>query len=378
MPNKRVQKIKLTEDITKNQAVRTIESELNIRRNNFGFIRFFLALLVIIHHAYPLGGFGEDPFSVFTRNQESLGGVAVMGFFITSGFLITKSMIDSTSIWRYMWHRFLRILPAYWVCILITSLGFATYFQLINYGTVDNYLRVPDGPFAYLRNNVFIKIRQFGIADTLPMVPYPNSINGSLWTLIYEIMAYSLIGLFGVMGIFKLNRYYLLLMFLIFYTFYIIGLIYPSLALYFGPWFADPQLTQLLTYFFTGTMFYIFKKYIPLYGKLVVIALLITIASSYLYLLDFVLPITLAYILFWLVAKLPLSSFTKYGDFSYGLYIYAFPVQQTLSFHGLHRYGMFIYIILTVLLTMLLAVASWYCIEQPALRYKNKKIALSM
>jgi hypothetical protein len=89
-------------------------------RNAFGLFRFALAALVIVSHCYPLGGFGRDPLEVVTAGRLSLGLFAVAMFFVLSGFLITRSA-SRTSAVRFLWHRFLRIFPGYWVCLVVCA-----------------------------------------------------------------------------------------------------------------------------------------------------------------------------------------------------------------------------------------------------------------
>ncbi len=100
-----------------------LNDAFNPRKNSLTFLRFFLANLVIFSHCYPLGGFGSE--SLLGSNKESYGSLAVESFFILSGFLITRSYTTSSSIWRFLWHRFLRIFPGFWICLVVTVLIFA-------------------------------------------------------------------------------------------------------------------------------------------------------------------------------------------------------------------------------------------------------------
>src|SRR5690554_1974512 len=89
----------------------TLGSALQGRSNSLGVIRLVLALLVIVDHAFPLGGFGLDPVWELTRGQASLGLLAVGGFFAISGYLIAKSGLSGDVV-QFLWRRFLRIFPA--------------------------------------------------------------------------------------------------------------------------------------------------------------------------------------------------------------------------------------------------------------------------
>lgn len=81
-------------------------------------------------------------------------------------------------------------------------------------------------------------------------------------------------------------------------------------------------------------------------------------------------PIALSYAFMCLAFWVPIRHFDARGDFSYGTYIYAFPVQQGLVLLGVHRAGFALYFICTVLITLSLAVLSYRFIEAPSLRWK--------
>jgi peptidoglycan/LPS O-acetylase OafA/YrhL len=93
------------------------------RENSIGFIRLAAAISVIYSHSY---GYGEFHFwwdtIVLTNYQTSEGRLAVDIFFILSGFLIAKSYNSCNNIIVFLWHRFLRIFPAFWVCVMVMAL----------------------------------------------------------------------------------------------------------------------------------------------------------------------------------------------------------------------------------------------------------------
>lgn len=96
----------------------TIGSSFDPRRNSLNFLRLVLAVTVVISHASALGGFAGE--WIFQR--VAVGTLAVYGFFGISGYLIASSALHN-SLGRYLWQRFLRIMPGYWVCLVVTALG---------------------------------------------------------------------------------------------------------------------------------------------------------------------------------------------------------------------------------------------------------------
>ena len=345
----------------------------NPKKNSLSFLRFFFAALVIFSHCYPLGGFGSE--GLFGSTKESYGSFAVHNFFILSGFLITRSYITSSSIWRFLWNRIIRILPGFWTCLIVTILVFAPIIYLNENSSLTGYFNSKtDNPLDYLKVNFFLEMRQYGIANLLKDVPFSKAFNGSLWTLIYEFKCYLIIAVMGLMGILTKYKKIIIYLFLFLWLIYFIDTGIPGTASRIFPYFSDRSLLQLLIFFLAGATYFLFIENIVISQRVFLLALGLTIISLKNDFYFLVAPLTLPYILFFLAFKLPLTNFDKYGDFSYGLYIYAFPVQQMLSFFKLNKNGFTLYFILSILITMILAVFSYYVIEKPCLKLKEGRI----
>ncbi len=91
---------------------------------------------------------------------------------------------------RYLWHRFLRILPAFWICLLLVAFVAA---PLSTVWSGESWKMVSS--FGYIRHNALLWIGQFNVRNTLMSVPFPGAWNGSLWTLFYEFSAFLFSGL---------------------------------------------------------------------------------------------------------------------------------------------------------------------------------------
>ena len=127
--------------------------DFDFRSNGIGFLRFFLASVVIWSHGYPLGGFGGDPIFRFSRGNETGGTLAVAGFFVLSGLLITRSYGTTQHIGRFLWHRFLRIFPAYWICLIAVAFGFAAVAFIHQHGSLAGFLTSNNPQWGYVTNN---------------------------------------------------------------------------------------------------------------------------------------------------------------------------------------------------------------------------------
>ena len=186
------------------QSRRVLGRAFSARHNSLNFMRLVLALTVIVSHARGLGGFGKD----WIGDRTTLATIAVYAFFGISGFLIAGSA-RRNSLGRFLWQRALRIVPGFWVCLVVTAFFFALRGWLSEShlpghpGGVSSYLDLRDGPIQYVFNNLYFKMRQ----STIGGIGW----NASLWTLFYELLCYVLLGLLAVLGLLRRRHIVLIL-----------------------------------------------------------------------------------------------------------------------------------------------------------------------
>lgn len=341
----------------------------NPKKNSLGFLRFIFAVFVVLQHSYVLGKFGNDPLASLSNGQVSLGALAVHGFFIMSGFLITRSYLSISNIWRYLWHRILRIFPGFWVCLLCTALIFAPIIYIKNHGSLIGYFSASNSPISYFLQNLFLFIKQPDIAQ-ITSSHNEQSLNGSLWTLEWEFKLYLAIGFLGWLSILKKYRLIVLIISVILLLTYFFDPCHCRILLLY--WTMD-RIPPLIILFFSGSILWLYKEKIYWDNKICLILVLLSFAAIPLRIYLWLEPFTLPYILFWLAINLPFSDFDKTGDYSYGIYIYSFPIQQILAEYNLQQLGVGIYFLISFLLTMPLAIISWYLVEKPCLKLKNIK-----
>ncbi|MFP7695876.1 acyltransferase family protein [Trueperella sp. LYQ143] len=346
--------------------------------NSIGFLRWLMAFMVIFSHAGPIAGLwgGKDLGADFSNGQQSLGGVAVAGFFFFSGFLITRSRMGRSTIWRYMWRRFLRIFPAFFVALLLTvfilapiawmSLGhsFSSYFSV----------RGPESPWTYVLNNMDLSLRQrpiAGMGDTLPLYHElgARDWNGSAWTLRYEFICYILVALVGLIGALSVRA---------------AGgiIVFGILVLNFLQWtyglaafnnfglFNDVFLLMFFAPFAVGMFVQLFADRIPIDDRLALGSGAIALGTYATWGWNIIGVVFFGYFLMWLAVRLPLTNWEKYGDFSYGVYIFAWPVMTFLTFFGVHRHQL-LYLLIVIVTVHILAYLSWHLIEKPAMSLKS-------
>lgn len=312
-------------------------------------VRLVLAALVIVSHSAPIGGFGDDPH----LGHLSLGRFSVAGFFALSGFLITGSRINS-SLFSYGLRRAARILPGFWVCLAITAFLLAPLVGFLRGGWQAG------GAVAYVAGNAPMLKWVGAIGQTLSGLPYPTTWNGSLWTLAYEILCYVIVGLVFTSAVARRARRTVIAAgFLLLTAFAVVT---PQTA----PHLIE-QFSFITPYFAAGALLYAFQDVVPLRAWL---AALSAVLLAGLVWTDVTLAFTalpMAYLMMWLSIVLPdrLKRVGARNDISYGIYLYGFPVQQTLVACGLAHLGYPAYAILAILCTVPLGWASWWAIERP-------------
>jgi peptidoglycan/LPS O-acetylase OafA/YrhL len=364
---------------------RTIGDALSLRDNSLNFLRLTLAVSVIASHSVDLSGYSWFAFT----NRTQLGTIAVYGFFGISGYLIAGSAVHHGAV-RYLWQRFLRIFPAFWICLIVTAFGFGLIGWLASSHLCTQlscYFGAKQSPFGYVYHNFLLKINQNSIAGTPTGSRAPLDWNGSLWTLYYEFICYIILLLLALIGLLKHRGVVLAVTVALMCA--IAGVTLDSaLRSHFSPFenWIPMNIMKFAAIFLVGTLICLYRDTIPDSGWLALGCAALFVAFLWLPRFglapvygftpsDFFAP-ALAYPLLWLGAHLPFETIGARNDYSYGMYIYAFPVQQLLAIWGVIRLGLPIYLIASVALTFPFAVASWWVVEKRALNLKALKFPL--
>jgi len=337
------------------------------RTNNLDFLRLAMAVLVIFSHSFPLAT-GRQLFNV--PDHVSLGKLAVAVFFAISGYLIAMSWDRSDGLIDFMRRRVLRIYPGFvvafilstWLVAPLVSLDRASYFA-----PHEARLRVLGG----------LLLHQVKGATAFRDNPYPLTVNGSLWTIAYEFWCYLGIVMLGMAGLLR-RRWVVLGTFVLAWGADLastrIGLpaLHPEISFVFG---SVAEWPRFLTWFLAGTTFYAFRDVIKFDGRLATAAaaallatLLVRRGPVYVW------PLAVPYLTFWFAfhprIKLWHTTQKLGGDFSYGTYLYAFPIQQLLVMSFAAGHPLLVFALATPL-TLAAAVLSWRLVERPFLRRKH-------
>lgn len=325
------------------------------RDNSLNLIRVGLALMVIVSHSWPLGGFGDDP----RLGGMTLGEWAVAGFFAMSGWLITGSRLR-VKLLPFVKQRFFRIYPGLLVSLLVVAFALAPLSAVIQGTTYP-----VEGAVQYVVRNLAVRITEEGIPGTLMDVPWGWAWNGSTWTLWHEVLCYvAVAGAVTVVPRRMLSAFLLA-------CWGVLTVVRFGVGAESG---GEVLITaRFLLFFLSGSVLYLFRDRVPASPAWAAAAIAVAAGGVALGNASAVAGLPIAYLMIWLGAALRGIRLARVHDFSYGLYIYAFPVQHLLYLAGMARYGVLAFAVATAIATTPFAVASWFVVERPALRRSRRR-----
>jgi len=337
------------------------------RDNNFNLIRLLAALAVLGGHSVAVLGLPSSREFFFDHLGLSLAEMAVDVFFVTSGFLVTGSLVNRGKVIAYLWARALRIYPAIWAMLLLTVFVLAPALTTLP----------PAEYFASsTTHDYFIKCATLigGVRYALPGVfetnPLPREFNGSLWTLPIEMRLYLYLAA-GWLALAAAPAIRLKAMSVAVPIAAAAFLVVILRGRLFGAPFnvADTRVFMFLY----GSTLYLWRDKVPMRASILVAALACLIVASVNQQAFFVVYVVCLAPLVLHLAYLPkgrIRAVNDWGDCSYGVYIYAFPIQQTLAFlfPGMWLIAM---ILGSGAITLGVAALSWVLIERRALALKG-------
>lgn len=343
------------------------------RDNNLNIIRLIAALMVLYMHSFAicLGDSRQDIMYFITNGRELSGGVAVDIFFIISGFLICRSYDRASSTFSYFKARFLRIWPLLFVVVFVTAFIIGPILSTTSFKRYFLSLDI----LSFLKNAIFINTYSY-----LPGVfsnHYNHSLNGSLWTLMYEVVCYILVVV--ISPIWKKKKVLVPIWTVILaVAYYYLTILNTSLI---SSGYILNSI-RLFMYFSVGMTYYIYAEKIRLSGYAFLVSVIGLALLGWFW--DFNIPFVIfgSYIIFFIAfqKKYVARWYEKIGDLSYGIYIMAFPIQQILldlmghptEYYKTMTMDPYINMVVTLIIVLPLSYLSWHFIESPCLKLKNK------
>jgi len=323
------------------------------RDNNFNLLRMILASAVLVSHAWPIAAHGPVAEPLRAGLGYSLGTLSVAGFFVISGYFITKSYLRRASLGDFVLARALRIYPALVVVLVLSVLVF---------GVVGN-----DRPAAayfaqartwrYVMANLTLIKHQYDLPGALAGLGSYRAINGSIWSLRPEVECYALVALIGLLRAPRIAAGTVL-----------IALLVLALRHHGDDGSLLRSAAVLSLPFALGACVCVFADRVPLAWWIVpvpvALAWLLRSGDGYYPLLALAIGTGLIWLGFARIAAL--AWYQRLGDYSYGLYLYAWPVEMIVAqlAPGIAPGWL---IVAAWPVTLVCAVVSWHAIERPML-----------
>jgi len=332
--------------------------------NNFDAIRLAMATLVVWSHSFALyyGTESFEPISLALNGTYNAGNIAVLVFFIVSGFLITRSFVTSSSTKSFISKRIRRIYPGYLVATSLCAFVVIPLYSSIRDKSLLEIIKT-------FTLNLFLR-NYFPPSNAFTANPAANAINGSLWSIPFEFWCYIGVAALGVTGFLSKKRALLVFAVLVLIGRVVLDLLgrkpgWGFIGLVFGwpyMWFI------ILPCFLLGMLAYCYRNYLPRSRALLVVLTAMTTAAAWIspHVTHLLLPPALAYGVFYVAfsESIRLHKVVKFGDFSYGTYLYAFTIQQMLYASLGHTLSFGGYLALSLCFSLSAGICSWFFVER--------------
>ncbi len=342
--------------------------------NNFDALRLFAASLVIAGHCIPMLGYSEGQSDPLGRliSIDTIAGMAVAMFFCMSGYLVTASFERSHSFKDYIIKRARRLFPGLVVCVLLSVFVVG---PLVTSLSTQEYFAAPQ-TWAYLKNAVLQhQLYLPGVFTNLPLA----GVNGSLWTLLAEALMYLSIPALFVLGLLNAQILATLCIVIAFKLWFDLGATEWS-RLFFASSLPSYQSLRLMFMFWVGAYVYLKREQFRFSSHIALVLFVLLIATRGLKEQQLIYLIAVPYLTFYLgqVALHPfLRNFSRFGDYSYGLYLYGFVVQQLIIYFYALKWGRMpqasVLFMLSCAGALACAFASWHGVEKHFLHGAGKR-----
>jgi peptidoglycan/LPS O-acetylase OafA/YrhL len=353
---------------------RSLASAIGSHENGFNLVRLAAALLVVVFHAFQLSAVapGPDPLTALLAPVSDLGAIAVAVFFMVSGIFITQSWMRDPHLLRFAVRRLARIVPGLFVCLTLS-----TVLAVIFFSTSGAAGLLEAAPWRYVFGNTVLHWLQLNIAPQelrLPGVLGGQDLNGPLWTLYWEGRMYVMVALIGMAAILPLRNWMMC------------AALFLLLAAHAFPTVLDGYVWEagLWSMFLVGMLLQTLAPQVRVNLLQVACAFALlalnwtrTAGMSGSGLTWFGIALACGAVALWVgMRKIARLSHLRRHDYSFGVYIYHWPVILMLRavlppVPALPLLGA------TLVVTMALAMASWHGVEAPALRLSRRLLANS-
>jgi peptidoglycan/LPS O-acetylase OafA/YrhL len=325
--------------------------------SGFDYLRLALATSVIAWHTILINYGSDVEAQVLLGPFRPIEYFILPGFFSLSGFLVTASLFRNR-IPRFLMLRGLRIFPALFCQVLVSALIIG---PLLTSLPLNQYFADPKFR-SYLLN--IVGLMHYQLPGLFLSNPFPDNVNIQLWTIKLELECYAGLAYLGASGIIR-GRYVVAAGFLMMSALFIASAQFSGEIVNQG---ANGRLCLLS--FTAGTCVYVWRDRIPFNGLMALAVFVLAWCAFIRAGTEYLASLPIAYLTAWLGLQTPKRNFLVNGvDYSYGIYLYGFPMQQAVAQLFPHRW--YINIILSLMIAGLAAFLSWHLVESKAMALKK-------
>jgi peptidoglycan/LPS O-acetylase OafA/YrhL len=335
----------------------------------FDLLRIVAASAVVVSHAMSINGGQEPAVTQWTHIGFSTAGVAVEIFFVASGFLVAASWASVGRVVPFALRRFARIAPGLWCVLALTTLVLGPSVT-----SVPAHTSFADGTtWSYgFANAILVPATRYDLPGVFARNPLAATVNGSLWTLRLEVLAYAGLAVLGALTLARRRWVFPAVWFVLssggWYVVARTGLA-DRVVLTFHVF----EALNMLAMFAAGAALYGLRDRLPTAWGWPVAATIALFATRNLPLMG-IQYVALPYLVWYLGTRQWQFAATlrRFGDPSYGIYIYAFPISQLLVFEHGGRMNLGVLIAASLVCSIAAGYLSWWLVERPAARALNR------
>jgi peptidoglycan/LPS O-acetylase OafA/YrhL len=335
-------------------------AETKNRPSGFDYMRLILALGVIWSHSGLLTNDWGNISPLFAHISAPFVAFLLPMFFALSGFLVSGSLERSNTLVTFLGLRVFRIMPALTVEVFLSALVLG---PLLTTMPLQHYYSSPKFRLYFLNVLGDIHYNLPGVFSSNPV----TVVNGQLWTVPWELVCYIALAILAITGAFRKRRWLVLSLVGV----YVVQIGLDIIKTNRSPWIVGGS--SLVISFVAGLVLFRFRERVSWSGPLCLIMagfslLLFNIPHG----LRFA-AVPSAYVTVYLgLLNPPRNKLFLSGDYSYGLYLYGFPIQQAIVAIGPNLRHWYLNFLLSVPCAMLVAVGSWWLVEKPVLNQRKK------
>lgn len=348
-----------------------LSDTLRRRNNNFDLLRLMASLAVMLGHSYGIQPGGMESMLALTH-RESFGSLAVYAFFLISGMLVSASFAARPQLLPFIVARATRIWPGVIVCSAFIAFVVGPIFSSL---PAIGFLSTPD-VFRWLARNASLMGQ---VGGPLPGLfndnHLPSLVNATAWTLPVELQCYVLVLVAGVTGLIR-SRWGLTAFGVVAAVAFAYFVVHPLNSEFLKNFFilALAYSFYPVPFFILGMVLYGLREKVVVSGKLALVLLTGAVVLRYTPPGTVFLYLCFTYGLLWFSSARAFFPLRPRHDYSYGIYLYGFVVQQVFaSFHP--TMNNYLSLLVTMPITVALAALSWHLIEQPALQWSGRRRA---